>query len=73
MVKRITLIALLVLCVFLNACSKDYKGEYIEWSTQSDNTSLMERLEDNGIPFKVEGDTLFIPEDAINDAVNCCS
>ncbi|WP_091483676.1 hypothetical protein [Gracilibacillus orientalis] len=63
----ITLITLLSVPLFLNACqSEEYQGKYVEWSDQkTDAEQLTDRLEDNDTPYKIE--------DAVDDAVKCCS
>ncbi|WP_163582181.1 hypothetical protein [Gracilibacillus saliphilus] len=72
MIKAINTVAFASLVLILSAC-QDYQGEYIKWSEQVDKEPLTDRLEENDIPYKIKDDIILIPEDAVNDAVNCCS
>lgn len=63
-------------CVFLltilSACQKEYNGKYIEWGEQTTSNST-ELLEENEIPYRIENEMIYIPEDAFDDAIFCCS
>jgi len=65
-----------VLCLFLltalSACQKEYTGEYVEWGEKT-NSNATELLEDNNIPYEIRDGIIYIPEDAFDKAINCCS
>ena len=66
---------ILILCfcfIFLTACQKDYKGEYIEWGEKT-NSNATELLKENGIPYKIKDGIIYIPEDAFDKSIMCCA
>ncbi|MBD1221906.1 hypothetical protein GLV94_19470 [Virgibacillus halodenitrificans] len=70
-------VLVLVLCCSLPfatlfACQKEYTGEYIEWGEKTDGNAT-ELLADNNIPFEIKNGIIYIPEDAFDKAINCCS
>ncbi|GAB3068561.1 hypothetical protein [Virgibacillus ainsalahensis] len=70
-------ILVLVLCCYLlfttlSACQKEYSGEYIEWGEQT-NSNATELLEENNIPYEIRNGIIYIPEDAFDKAIYCCS
>lgn len=71
--NRILFIALCISIVMSTvACQKEYDGEYVRWGDTLDSDNLY-KLERNNIPFKVEDNKVFIPEDALNKATYCCT
>ncbi|MRX73124.1 hypothetical protein GJU40_13325 [Bacillus lacus] len=65
-ISMVTVLCLLI----LGGCQKTYQGEYVQWGEGNTGT---EKLEENSIPYKIEEDQVYIPEDALDDAVSCCS
>nr|WP_087974893.1 hypothetical protein [Oceanobacillus rekensis] len=61
-----------LLFIFLSACQKEYSGEYIEWGEKT-NSNAAELLEKNEIPYEIKDGIIYIPEDAFDDAIYCCS
>ncbi|PEB53013.1 hypothetical protein CON65_15060 [Bacillus pseudomycoides] len=61
---------LILLVVFLYP--KGYSGKYIQWgdTVESVDTNKLER---NDIPYKVKNNKVYIPEDAFDKAIWCCS
>ena len=55
-----------------SACQKSYNGEYIQWG-DSEKTVDTKRLEENNIPYKIENGRVYVPEDAFDKAIFCCS
>lgn len=68
---KVGLMTIFLLSIMLTACQTEYKREYVQWG--EDGNTDVERLENNNIPYKIEDNKVFIPEDALNDAVACCS
>jgi hypothetical protein len=62
---------LLFLIMLLTACQSDEKREYISWGEE--DKSALERLEDNGIDYKVENGKIFIPKEQMSKATACCT
>ncbi|MGY0694975.1 hypothetical protein ACW2QC_19785 [Virgibacillus sp. FSP13] len=60
------------LLIMLSACQMGYSDEYIEWGEQT-NSNTTELLEENEIPYKINNEMIYIPEDAFDDAIFCCS
>ncbi|UOQ85546.1 hypothetical protein [Gracilibacillus salinarum] len=72
--KQIILTILVSTALVLSACqSEKYQEEFVEWADTINSDLLIERLEDNDIPYKIENDKILIPDDAKDDAVDCCS
>ncbi|PGX91579.1 hypothetical protein COE15_25175 [Bacillus cereus] len=61
---------LILFVVFLY--SKGYSDKYIQWgdTVESVDTNILEK---NDIPYKVKNNKVYIPEDAFNKAIMCCS
>ncbi|WP_025147969.1 hypothetical protein [Bacillus sp. H1a] len=71
--KRIVFLFLGFLILFIVFWySKGYSGEYIRWgsSVESVDTNILER---NNIPYKIKNNKVYIPEDAYDKAIYCCS
>lgn len=49
-----------------------YNGEYVRWG---DTVPVVDtdRLEKNNIPYKIKDNKVYIPEDAFDKAILCCS
>lgn len=62
----------LAILFILSACQKEYKGKYVKWGDTVETVDT-ERFERNNIPYKVEGNKVYVPEDAFDDAIVCCS
>lgn len=58
--------------IITSACQKEYGGKYIQWG-DSEETVDTNRLEVNNIPYKVKNGRVYIPEDAFDKAIYCCS
>ena len=59
----------------MSACQhqEKYTGEFmVQWG-QEDVTEHTLRLEENNIPYEIRDGDLFIQEDAVNDATECCT
>ncbi|PEZ09177.1 hypothetical protein CN326_03800 [Bacillus sp. AFS018417] len=71
--KRIVFLCLFfsILLIFYIS-QKGYSDKYIQWgdSVETVNTDQLER---NNIPYKVKDNKVYIPEDAFNKAIMCCS
>lgn len=70
--KMIVVVLFLFLFTFVSACKKEYTGEYVEWGERTDSNTT-ELLEKNKIPYKIKDGIIYIPEDAFDKAINCCS
>lgn len=70
MFKKAGVFLITMTILFAAGCQKDYEGEYVEWGEENTDE---ERLEDNDIPYEIRDGQIYIPEDALNDAVICCS
>ncbi|MDI6534979.1 hypothetical protein QRE62_03420 (plasmid) [Bacillus mycoides] len=71
--KRIVFLFLGFLILFVVFWySKGYSDKYIQWgdTVKSVDTNILER---NNIPYKVKNNKVYIPEDAFNKAIMCCS
>ncbi|MEH7237980.1 hypothetical protein [Bacillus sp. JJ1562] len=62
----------LSILLITSSCEKSYDGEYIQWG-DSEKTVDTNRLEENSIPYKIENGRVYIPEDAFDKAIYCCS
>jgi flagellar biosynthesis/type III secretory pathway M-ring protein FliF/YscJ len=67
----ITILCISILMI-MSACQKEYDGEYIQWG-DSEKTVDTNKLEENNIPYKIESGRVYIPEDAFDKAIYCCS
>ncbi|WP_437438764.1 hypothetical protein [Bacillus rhizoplanae] len=71
--KRIVFLCLFfsILLIFYIS-QKGYSGKYIQWgdTVETVNTDQLER---NNIPYKVKNNKVYIPEDAFDKAIMCCS
>ncbi|MEL4029740.1 hypothetical protein NST89_14480 [Caldifermentibacillus hisashii] len=63
---------LISILMITSACQKRYNGEYIQWG-DSEKTVDTKRLEENNIPYKNENGRVYVPEDAFDKAIFCCS
>lgn len=72
-IKRVifTIILLLFLIIFL-LVNQGYDGEYVRWGEMTTQVGL-EALERNDIPYKIKDNIIYIPEDAFDKAIYCCS
>jgi len=71
--KKVLVLALSFL-VFttLATCKNEYTGEYIEWGEKT-NSNVAELLENNDILYEIRGGIIYIPEDAFDKAIYCCT
>ncbi|MGK9185471.1 hypothetical protein KXS12_24950 [Priestia filamentosa] len=55
--------------------TRGYSGEYVQWLGNSNpiQPKYLELLERNDIPYKVKENKLYIPEDAVDKVIMCCS
>ncbi|MFI8709402.1 hypothetical protein ACIGHG_20525 [Bacillus sp. NPDC077411] len=51
---------------------KGYSGKYVRWGDTVDSVNTG-TLEKNHIPYKIKENKVYIPEDAFNKAIMCCS
>jgi len=69
-------ISMTILCLsifmIISACQKEYGGKYIQWG-DSEKTVDTNRLEENNIPYKIKNGRVYVPEDAFDKAIFCCS
>ncbi|AOH57422.1 hypothetical protein ABE28_024040 (plasmid) [Peribacillus muralis] len=73
MKNKVTLtICLFILFTIAIGCQKEYKGEYIRWG-EKNNSNATELLKKNGIPYKIKDGIIYIPEDAFDKSISCCS
>jgi hypothetical protein len=71
--KKIYMTILLIsILMITSACQKSNNGEYIQWG-DSEKTVDTKRLEDNNIPYKIKDGRVYVPEDAFDKAIYCCS
>ncbi|WP_246277253.1 hypothetical protein [Neobacillus endophyticus] len=68
---------LILVCIFVmaitSACEKkEYNGKYVHWGDIRSGLSI-EKLKRNNIPYKLKANQVFIPEDAFDYALYCCS
>lgn len=63
---------LLLAFIILSRSTRHYNGEYERWGDILDVIDS-DRQRENNIPFKIEGNKVYIPEDAFNDVMMCCS
>lgn len=71
--KKIYMTVLLIsILLITSACQKSTNGEFIQWG-DSEKSVDTKRLEDNNIPYKMKDDRVYIPEDAFDKAIYCCS
>nr|WP_328701065.1 hypothetical protein [Aquibacillus kalidii] len=63
---------LIFILMITSACQKSYNGEYIQWG-DSEKTVDTKSLEDSNIPYKIKNGRVYIPEDAFDKAIYCCS
>jgi len=61
-----------VILLMLSACQNEYNGKLVQWGDTA-NTVDTAKLERNNIPYEIKDDKVYIPEDAISDATNCCT
>lgn len=61
---------LIILAVFLYP--KGYNGKYVRWG-DTVNSVNTDKLERNNIPYEVKDNKVYIPEDAFDKAIYCCS
>ncbi|WP_020062548.1 hypothetical protein [Bacillus sp. 123MFChir2] len=71
--KRIVFLCLsfsAILVVFFY--TRGYSGELVQWSDSVDsvNTDILER---NNIPYEIKNNKVYIPKDAFDKAIWCCS
>jgi len=59
------------LLVYLN--KKSYTGEYIEFGELLSDSNTTTKLEESDIPYKIENNIIYIPEDAFDKAIYCCT
>lgn len=73
--RNLSFIAVLAMVLTLTACQKEYRGEDVLFGdNRSTAESTVERLENNNIPYRMEDERkIFIPEDAYDDAIACCT
>ncbi|HFJ9319497.1 hypothetical protein CN324_29740 [Bacillus anthracis] len=72
MKKKLLLVFCLSILFILSGCQKEYNGKYVQWGDTMESVNT-DKLERNNIPYKVEGNKVYIPEDAFDDAIVCCS
>lgn len=67
---------ILFLCFFIVLIvyffQKGYSGDFIRWG-DSIETVNTEKLERNNIPYEIKDNKVYIPEDAFDKAIWCCS
>ncbi len=68
----LTLILIVSVILILSYCQRNYSDNYVRWGDTIENVDL-KKLERNNIPYKINNDKVFIPEDAVNKAVYCCT
>lgn len=70
--KKFYFMMLSLSILYASGCTKNYEGEYVRWGDTLDVIDT-DKLKENNIRFKVEDNKVFIPEDAYDDAIMCCS
>lgn len=72
--RRLFLPFVATLFIFLSivGCEKEYTGEYVEWGEETDSNTT-ELLKKNNIPYEIRNGIIYIPEDAFDKAIYCCS
>lgn len=68
-------ITALTTAIFTYFITRGYSGEYVQLigNNNSIYPEYLELLEDNNIPYKVKNEKLYIPEDAFDKVIYCCS
>ncbi|WP_182201273.1 hypothetical protein [Paraliobacillus salinarum] len=66
-----SIILFFVLIIFL-ILNQGYDGKYIRWEEITNQVKL-EALERNNIPYEIKDNIIYIPEDAFDKAIYCCS
>ncbi|AST98407.1 hypothetical protein [Shouchella clausii] len=76
MKRKIIIFSCLVLtAIAMSACQQQgkYTGEFnVNWGSE-DIPEHSQRLEDNNIPYETRDGKIFIQEDAVKDATECCT
>ncbi|PMC37380.1 hypothetical protein CJ195_11515 [Bacillus sp. UMB0899] len=71
--KKIKIVLHSILILLLTtSCQKEYTGEYVRWGEKT-NSNAPDLLEQNGIPYKIKDGIIYIPEDAFDKSIWCCS
>jgi hypothetical protein len=70
--KKLYFMMLLLSLLITSGCTMEYKGEYIRWGDTVETVDT-ERLKENNIPFKIKDNKVYIPEDAFDKGIMCCS
>ncbi|MFC5611458.1 hypothetical protein [Metabacillus niabensis] len=64
---------MLFLALFITiGCKKEYTGEYIQWGDSLETVDT-DKLDSSDIPYKIENGKVYVPEDAFDKAILCCS
>ncbi|WP_010093871.1 lipoprotein [Ornithinibacillus scapharcae] len=63
---------LIIILIILAAFEKKYYGKYTELGEHT-NSNTTDLLDENEIPYKIENGIIYIPEDAFDDFIFCCS
>ncbi|WP_026560579.1 hypothetical protein [Bacillus sp. J37] len=68
--RKYYLLLLSFAIIIISGCR--YNGEYVRWG---DTVPVVDtdRLEKNNIPYKIKDNKVYIPEDAFDKAIFCCS
>jgi len=70
--KKFYFMMLSLSILYASGYTKNYEGEYVRWGDTLDVIDT-DKLKENNIRFKVEDNKVFIPENAYDDAIMCCS
>ncbi|MFP7226413.1 hypothetical protein [Priestia filamentosa] len=68
-------ITALTIVIFTYLTTRGYSGEYVQLigNNNSIYPEYLGLLEENNIPYKVKNKKLYIPEDAFDKVIYCCS
>ncbi|WP_078433592.1 hypothetical protein [Metabacillus halosaccharovorans] len=68
--RKYYLLLLSFAIIIISGCG--YNGEYVRWGDTVPVVNT-DRLEKNNIPYKIKDNKVYIPEDAFDKAIFCCS
>lgn len=75
--KRLLMIFITIMVVvvigIIYSTQKEYTGEYVKFGELLSDSNTTTRLEESSIPFKIEDNIIYIPEDAFDKAIYCCT
>ncbi|WP_155972058.1 hypothetical protein [Paenibacillus sp. Soil522] len=71
MEKKGLVIFLFALFLFLSACNNSDKAKYVYWTVETENQ--IERLERAEVDYKIQNREIWVKENDVKKAVQCCT